>query len=112
MLFSVVPVNREPISVSSKTKFITGFSNGALIEKGEPIARVDGSILDLLRAERVALNFLQQLSGVATLTHQFVQKVKPYKAKILDTRKTVPGFRDLQKRAVVHGGGVNHRNLC
>ncbi len=74
-----------------------------------PVLEVTGSAAGLLVAERTALNFLQQLSGVATLTARCVRAVAGTHARILDTRKTVPGLRRLQKRAVLAGGGVNHR---
>jgi nicotinate-nucleotide pyrophosphorylase (carboxylating) len=70
---------------------------------------VAGSSRSILTAERVALNFLQRLSGVATLTARYVQAVAGTRARILDTRKTTPGLRELEKRAVVTGGGTNHR---
>lgn len=70
---------------------------------------VSGPVVDLLKAERVALNLLQRLSGIATLTAQFVEKVKVYAVRITDTRKTTPGLRALEKYAVRCGGGTNHR---
>jgi nicotinate-nucleotide pyrophosphorylase (carboxylating) len=70
---------------------------------------VSGPVIDLLKAERVALNLLQRLSGIATLTAQFVEKVKVYSVRITDTRKTAPGLRVLEKYAVRVGGGANHR---
>jgi nicotinate-nucleotide pyrophosphorylase (carboxylating) len=70
---------------------------------------VSGPIVDLLKAERVALNLLQRMSGIATLTAQFVEKVKVYAVRITDTRKTTPGLRVLEKYAVRVGGGSNHR---
>lgn len=70
---------------------------------------VSGPVIDLLKAERVALNLLQRLSGIATLTAQFVEKVKMYSVRITDTRKTTPGLRVLEKYAVRVGGGANHR---
>lgn len=70
---------------------------------------VSGPVVDLLKAERVALNLLQRLSGIATLTAQFVEKVKVYAVRITDTRKTTPGLRVLEKYAVRVGGGANHR---
>lgn len=70
---------------------------------------VSGPVIDLLKAERVALNLLQRLSGIATLTSQFVEKVKVYAVRITDTRKTTPGLRVLEKYAVRAGGGANHR---
>src|SRR5206468_8938645 len=75
----------------------------------ESVLRVRGNTRSILTAERVALNFLQRLSGIATLTHQFVEAVGDNRAKILDTRKTTPGLRKLEKAAVVAGGGENHR---
>src|SRR3954464_15402390 len=74
-----------------------------------PVLRVEGSARALLTAERTALNFLGRLSGVATTTARVVRALPPGSAKILDTRKTTPGLRALEKRAVAHGGGVNHR---
>ncbi len=97
------------LEVSNKTKFVSGYANGASVKKGERIAKISGLISDLLAAERVALNFLQHLSGIATLTRRFVEKIKPYRSSLLDTRKTTPGLRLLEKRAVVDGGGKNHR---
>ncbi|PYL24892.1 MAG: carboxylating nicotinate-nucleotide diphosphorylase, partial [Verrucomicrobia bacterium] len=74
------------------------------------VIEVRGLARSILKAERVALNFLQRLCGVATLTRQFVDAVGNHPAKILDTRKTTPGLRALEKAAVVAGGGVNHRS--
>src|SRR5215469_1305012 len=73
------------------------------------IIEVRGLARSILKAERVALNFLQRLCGIATLTRQFVDAIENHPAKILDTRKTTPGLRLLEKAAVVAGGGVNHR---
>ena len=83
--------------------------NGSLISKNSEIVFLEGKTKNILLGERVALNFLQRLSGVATLTHKFVHAVSNTKAKITDTRKTTPGLRFLEKAAVVDGGGVNHR---
>lgn len=83
--------------------------DGARIYPTDVIAEVRGSARGLLTAERTALNFLQRLSGTATMTAQFVDAVKGTHARILDTRKTVPGLRMLDKYAVAAGGGVNHR---
>jgi nicotinate-nucleotide pyrophosphorylase (carboxylating) len=83
--------------------------DGKRVSAGKPIARVRGRARALLTGERVALNILQRLSGIATLTHQFVHAVRNTKARILDTRKTTPGWRALEKYAVRCGGGYNHR---
>lgn len=76
---------------------------------GMSLLTVSGPVIDLLKAERVALNLLQRMSGIATLTASFVEKVKVYPVRITDTRKTTPGLRMLEKHAVVVGGGSNHR---
>ncbi|MFN3454302.1 MAG: carboxylating nicotinate-nucleotide diphosphorylase [Pseudobdellovibrio sp.] len=85
------------------------FEEGDFVYKGQTICSIEGDLIQVLKAERVALNFLGLLSGIATLTRKFVKEVEGTKTKILDTRKTTPLFRELEKRAVVHGGGVNHR---
>lgn len=84
-------------------------ADGEKIESGKTIAVVKGRTRPILTGERVALNFLQRLSGIATLTNNFVEKIKGTNAKILDTRKTTPGLRRLEKYAVRCGGGLNHR---
>ena len=83
--------------------------DGAALAGGETILEVRGRARSILTAERVALNFLQRLSGIATLTRQFIDAIGQAPAKILDTRKTTPGLRALEKAAVVAGGGANHR---
>jgi nicotinate-nucleotide pyrophosphorylase (carboxylating) len=83
--------------------------DGTRLEKGETVLYLSGHARGLLSAERVALNFLQRLSGVATLTARYVDAVRGTRAKILDTRKTTPGWRALEKYAVRAGGGMNHR---
>jgi nicotinate-nucleotide pyrophosphorylase (carboxylating) len=84
--------------------------DGAALTGGETILEVRGLARSILTAERVALNFLQRLSGIATLTRQFVDAIGKSRAKILDTRKTTPGLRALEKAAVMAGGGANHRH--
>jgi nicotinate-nucleotide pyrophosphorylase (carboxylating) len=83
--------------------------DGAIVAGGAAVIEIRGPARSILTAERVALNFLQRLSGIATLTHQFVEAAGTSGAKILDTRKTTPGLRKFEKAAVVAGGGVNHR---
>jgi nicotinate-nucleotide pyrophosphorylase (carboxylating) len=83
--------------------------DGEWLEEGEVIAEITGPARSLLTAERVALNFLTHLSGIATLTHQYVEEIKGTGAEICDTRKTIPGLRMFQKYAVSIGGGANHR---
>ena len=84
-------------------------ADSAEVAAGDAIIEVRGLARSILKAERVALNFLQRLCGIATLTHQFVDAVENRSVKILDTRKTTPGLRALEKAAVVAGGGSNHR---
>ena len=83
--------------------------DGEEVSTGDTIAVLTGEAASLLQGERVALNFIQRLSGIATITRAFVGKVKAYPVKILDTRKTTPGWRSLEKYAVQVGGGENHR---
>jgi nicotinate-nucleotide pyrophosphorylase (carboxylating) len=83
--------------------------DGAEAFPGDILLQATGPVLDLLKAERVTLNLVQRLSGIATLTARFVDRVKPLPVKILDTRKTTPGLRMLEKYAVRAGGGHNHR---
>ena len=90
-------------------KLIKHFEDGDEISQDSVIAEIAREVATILKGERVALNFLQRLSGIATLTRKFVMKVASYPVKILDTRKTTPGWRTLEKYAVKMGGGENHR---
>lgn len=83
--------------------------DGEPFSAGDTLLQIAGSTRSILTAERTALNFLQRLCGVATQTRRYVDAVKPHATKILDTRKTTPGWRLLEKHAVVCGGGTNHR---
>lgn len=89
--------------------FTPRFSDGDPLKSGDILAEIIGETAYLLQGERVALNIMQRMSGVATLTAQYVAAVKGTKAKVVDTRKTMPGLRILDKYAVRVGGGVNHR---
>lgn len=95
--------------VNKKIEFEKKIEDGDRIKKDEVVVFIKGEAQNILAAERIALNFLQHLSGIATLTSKFVQAVKPYKAKIYDTRKTLPTLRMIEKYAVRMGGGTNHR---
>jgi len=95
--------------IDERVEFHRVLEDGSRIYYGSKIAYLNGPARAILSGERVALNFLCSLSGIATETRRFVEAVKPYKAKIADTRKTTPGIRVLQKYAVRVGGGVNHR---
>ena len=92
-----------------KLKFKLFFKDGNRVNSGNQLMHISGNLSAILKAERVALNFLGRLSGVSTLTNKFVQEVKNTHCKILDTRKTTPLFRGLEKYAVKIGGGENHR---
>ncbi|MCE2456993.1 MAG: carboxylating nicotinate-nucleotide diphosphorylase [Dehalococcoidia bacterium] len=83
--------------------------DGSSVIAGEQLASVSGSMASILKAERTAVNFLQHLSGVATMTRRYVDAVQGFRAQIVDTRKTTPGLRKLEKHAVEMGGGRNHR---
>jgi nicotinate-nucleotide pyrophosphorylase (carboxylating) len=95
--------------VDPATKFDIFFKDGTAIKPGEKLAIITSSVISILKAERTALNFLQRLSGIATLTAKYVAEVKGTNAKIYDTRKTTPGLRLLEKYAVRMGGAQNHR---
>jgi nicotinate-nucleotide pyrophosphorylase (carboxylating) len=97
------------LELSPGMKFEPLAKDGQPVKQGRDLLRVEGAARAILSAERVALNFVQRLSGVATLTAQFVEAIKGTRAKILDTRKTTPGWRRLEKYAVTCGGGHNHR---
>ncbi len=84
-------------------------SDGFRLEPGTVICKIDGPIRGILAAERTILNFLQHLSGIATLTGRYAAAISHTKARLLDTRKTTPMLRSLEKQAVLHGGGYNHR---
>lgn len=90
-------------------KFKPLVQDGDFIKKGKILATITGKARSILTAERVALNFLSLLSGISTNTRKFVNAIKPYKAKIMDTRKTMPTLRFMEKYAVRIGGGFNHR---
>jgi nicotinate-nucleotide pyrophosphorylase (carboxylating) len=84
-------------------------TDGDHVLKGQAVCTLLGDLIQLLKAERTALNFIQHLSGIATITRTFVEQVRGTSAQIIDTRKTLPGYRVLEKRAVRDGGGGNHR---
>lgn len=87
----------------------TFFNDGDKIKNGDIVFELSAKSQDILTTERIALNIIQRMSGIATTTNRFVEKIKNTKSKILDTRKTTPGFRFFEKEAVRIGGGVNHR---
>ncbi len=102
-------VNEVFKQVDPKVKITWEHKDGDLVEAKTVIYTLEGNARSLLTGERTALNFLQMLSATATITHKFVQKLAGTKAKLLDSRKTIPGLRMAQKYAVTCGGGYNHR---
>jgi len=102
----LAPIFRR-LDKAVEVKLLT--DDGEALAKGDAVAAIGGPARAVLAGERVALNFLQRLSGIATLTRRFVERAAPHGAKILDTRKTTPGWRHLEKYAVRAGGGSNHR---
>lgn len=95
--------------IDKELKIETFFKDGDRLEKGDIVAVIKGRLNSILKAERTALNFIQRMSGISTMADQYVQAVDGTNAKILDTRKTLPGFRTLDKYAVKMGGAENHR---
>ncbi|MBP3911191.1 MAG: carboxylating nicotinate-nucleotide diphosphorylase [Niameybacter sp.] len=104
-----LPVFKRTFELLGEIEFETFFNEGDHIKKGDLIATVTGDARILLSGERVALNYLQRMSGIATLTHSLVSELKGSHTKLLDTRKTTPGMRVFEKYAVKVGGGYNHR---
>ncbi len=102
-------VHRVYAEVDSSVQVVDCIQDGAAVEKGTLICRIEGAGAALLTGERTALNFLQRLSGIASLAARFVQAAAGTRAVILDTRKTTPGWRSLEKYAVRMGGAQNHR---
>lgn len=96
-------------TLSDKVEIKFYFKDGDKIEKGDKIADISGPAIDLLMGERVALNYIQRMSGIATETRKYQDAIKPYSAKIVDTRKTTPNFRAFEKYSVKVGGGALHR---
>ncbi len=103
-LFTQTVLHLDP-----KAQVQWSFEDGQMAYRDQVVAIIYGNLVSLLQTERVALNFLGHLSGIASLTYCFVKEVDGTQCQILDTRKTTPGYRSLEKRAVRHGGGCNHR---
>ena len=95
--------------VDPEVKVVQRVPEGASVARGEVVLSIEGRLASILTGERTALNYLQRLSGIATQTRAFVQAVQPFQTRIADTRKTLPGYRALDKYAVRMGGGSNHR---
>lgn len=109
VLAGIEVVRRVFLKVDPSLKLERLLEDGARVRPGDGVANVFGRVISILKGERVALNFLSRLSGIATDTARFVAEVEGYRVKISDTRKTTPGLRQLEKYAVRVGGGQNHR---
>ncbi len=109
VLSGTVPFEETMMLLEPTAKVQWFFKEGDLILDRQVICNITGDLLQILKAERVALNFIGHLSGIATFTRCFVQQIEHTSTRILDTRKTMPAFRELEKRAVANGGGHNHR---
>lgn len=100
---------RTMLAVDSALQITVAKADCSSVLPGDLVLEVEGKESSILKGERAALNFLQRLSGVATLTRRFMEKLRPFRTELLDTRKTTPGLRYLEKKAVRDGGGSNHR---
>ncbi len=109
LLCGVIVAEKVFKTVDPGVKFQQKIKEGSFVKAKKTIAVISGKASSILTAERVALNLLSLLSGIATKTREFVKEIEPFKTKITDTRKTMPGLRELQKYAVRIGGGHNHR---
>ena len=104
-----LPVFKRVFTILGQVEFISLFEEGSKVKSGDIIGEVKGDALNILMGERVALNLLQKMSGIATLTNKYVNELKGLNTKILDTRKTTANLRVLEKYSVKIGGGNNHR---
>lgn len=105
-----IPVAIHILQCVDKTLRVQTYtSDGTMVYTGNIVMEIEGNVRSLLKAERLLLNFMQRMSGIATLTRKFVDAIKGTSAEILDTRKTTPNFRHFEKLAVRAGGGINHR---
>jgi len=109
VLAGLFVAERVFLRLNPSVRFTACQEEGSAAGRGAVLATVEGNAADLLMAERVALNLLQRMCGIATLTSRYVEAVNGTKARIVDTRKTTPGLRELEKYAVRIGGGINHR---
>jgi len=110
LVLAGLPVFKRVLSeLCPETAFEAYYGDGDLVRQNTRVCLVKGQLAPILRGERTALNFLQRMSGIATLTRRYVERVHPLRVRILDTRKTAPGLRWFDKYAVRMGGGFNHR---
>lgn len=108
-LSGTTPFEQTVETLDPTAKVQWHFREGQKVLNRQIVCHVTGDLMQILKGERVSLNFVGHLSGIATLTRRYVDEIAHTKAQILDTRKTLPGYRELEKKAVAHGGGTNHR---
>ena len=109
ILAGMAVFKRTFLEVDATLAFVTHYEDGEVVPEGSTVCRIKGRLASILSGERTALNFLQRMSGIATLTRRYVETIQGSRATILDTRKTAPGLRWCDKYAVKTGGGQNHR---
>ena len=109
ILAGMAVFKRTFLEVDATLAFVTRYEDGEVVPEGATVCRIKGRLASILSGERTALNFLQRMSGIATLTRRYVEAIQGSRATILDTRKTAPGLRWCDKYAVKTGGGQNHR---
>ena len=109
ILAGMAVFKRTFLEVDATLAFVTRYEDGEVVPEGATVCRIKGRLASILSGERTALNFLQRMSGIATLTRRYVETIQGSRATILDTRKTAPGLRWCDKYAVKTGGGQNHR---
>lgn len=109
VLSGTLPFEQTMLALEPGARVQWHFKEGDLVLNKQIICHITGDLIQVLKAERVALNFIGHLSGIATLTRCYAKQVEHTNTRILDTRKTLPGYRELEKKAVANGGGHNHR---
>ncbi len=110
LILAGLPVFKRTFEIlNSDTRFESFFEDGQSVKKNSKVCEISAPVQAILKAERTGLNLLQRMSGIATLTRKYAEQIRGFKAKVLDTRKTTPGLRILDKYSVRMGGGYNHR---
>lgn len=108
-IISGIEVAKQVFEYFPSTVLKFNFKDGDTVKTGDLLGTISGDAKDILKGERIALNIMQRMSGIATTTSKYVKEIESYETQILDTRKTTPNLRVLEKLAVLHGGGTNHR---
>ncbi len=108
-IISGIDVAKQVYANFEGIELIFNYKDGDIVKVGDLLGTINGNAKSILKGERIALNIMQRMSGIATTTHKYVSEISEYNTEILDTRKTTPNLRVLEKLAVKHGGGTNHR---